>query len=203
MSLFYRLAYRLGITPWEGAAARGSALITELFDREQQGREAPFGKALDLGCGRGAQSVDLARRGWQVTGLDNVPKALKAARERAREASVDVQFIQGDVTDLRASGVGDGYRLFLDIGCFHGLTDEERAAMGREIDAAAAPGASLLLLAWAPGSRAPLPRGASQADIEAAFPGWKVVDVDAPPADALPKPMRKANPLFYRLRKSE
>jgi hypothetical protein len=72
--------------------------------------------------------------------------------------------------------------------------------MGREIDAIAAPGASLLLLAWAPGSRAPLPRGASQADIEAAFPGWKVIDVDAPPADAMPKPMRKVNPLFYRLR---
>jgi SAM-dependent methyltransferase len=202
MSLFYRLAYRLGITPWESAAARGSALIAKLFDREQQGREAPFGRALDLGCGRGLQSIDLAARGWLATGLDNVPKALDAARERARQAGLDVQFIQGDVTALRASGVGDGYRFFLDIGCFHGLNDKERAAMGREVDAAAAPGASLLLLAWAPGNRAPLPRGASQADIEAAFPGWKVLDVDDTPPGALPKPLRGVNPRFYRLKKA-
>jgi hypothetical protein len=105
------------------------------------------------------------------------------------------------VTALRASGVGDGYRLFLDIGCFHGLTDDERTAMGREVDAVAAPDASLLLLAWAPGNRAPLPRGASQADIEAAFRGWEVLDVGEPLSEAMPKPLRNANPRFYRLRK--
>jgi len=105
------------------------------------------------------------------------------------------------VTALRASGVGDGYELILDIGCFHGLNDAERAAMGREVDAVAASEANLLLLAWAPGSRAPLPRGASQADIEAAFPGWKVLDVDSPPLDTLPKPLRSVNPRFYRLRR--
>jgi len=87
MSLFYRLAYRLGITPWEGAAIRGGKVIEQLFDREQQGRDAPFGRALDLGCGGGLQSIELAKRGWQTTGLDNVPKASKLhASEPARRA---------------------------------------------------------------------------------------------------------------------
>lgn len=201
MSLFYRLAYRLGVTPWEDAALQEAAFITELFDREKQGRDRPLGRALDLGCGGGLQAIALARRGWETTGIDNVPKALKTARKRAREADLDIEFIQGDVTALRASGVGGEYKLFLDIGCFHGLNDQERAAMGREVDAVAAVEATLLLLAWAPGSRGPLPRGASQADIETAFPSWQVVDVEAVNPEALPKPLKNADPRFYRLRK--
>ena len=73
--------------------------------------------------------------------------------------------------------------------------------MGREVDTVATPDATLLLLAWAPGSRAPLPRGASQADIEAAFPSWEVLDVGETLSEAMPKPLRNANPRFYRLRK--
>jgi len=137
----------------------------------------------------------------QTTGVDNVPTALEVARQRARDAGLDLRFIQGDATALRASGAGEGFRFFLDIGCFHGLNDSERKAMGREVTAAAAPDATMLLLATAPGSRGPLPRGASQADIETAFPGWKVLDVDAPSPEAVPKPLRSANPRFYRLGK--
>ena len=47
-----------------------------------------------------------------------------------------------------------------------------------------------------------LPRGASRADIEAAYPAWKVIDeealADEPQA---PKYVRKANPRFYRLQR--
>ena len=60
MSLFYRLAYRMGVTPWEHAAEHPAAAdhIAALFDREQEGREPPFGRALDIGCGSGFWSVD-------------------------------------------------------------------------------------------------------------------------------------------------
>ena len=77
MSLFYRIAYRLGFTPWEEATQHGPSaqMIAALFDREQAGREPPYGAALDVGCGGGLWSIDLARRGWDVTGVDIVPKA--------------------------------------------------------------------------------------------------------------------------------
>jgi SAM-dependent methyltransferase len=46
-------------------------------------QDLPPGRALDAGCGEGADSVWLARRGWQVTGIDISPVALARARQQA------------------------------------------------------------------------------------------------------------------------
>ena len=88
MSTAYALAYRLGITPWEGAAAAAAASFGALLDREEAERSRPLGRALDLGCGRGAHTHELARRGWQAVGLDNVPRAIQAATSKAASAVV-------------------------------------------------------------------------------------------------------------------
>jgi SAM-dependent methyltransferase len=176
----YQLAYRIGFHPWEDAeneVAFGEK-IAALFADEESGREAPYGKALDLGTGSGIWGLELARRGWHVTGVDLVEKALRRARERVREAGVEIRLVQGDVTALRESGVGTGYRLLLDTGTFHGLGDGEREAMGREVSAVAAPDATVLLIAW-PKRRRPLIRGVSRTEIESAFPEWTVTDAGA------------------------
>ena len=76
--------------------------------------------------------VKLADRGWQVTGIDLVEKPLERARERVREAGVDMRVVQGDVTDLRGADVGSGLRLILDTGTFHGLDPDQRRAIGHE-----------------------------------------------------------------------
>ena len=75
-------------------------------------------------------------------------------------------------------------------------------ALGREVTAVAAPGATLLLMAWAPGRRGPLWRGASRADIEAAYPDWTVIGEQSFDVTGAPfyRHMRKANPRCYRLR---
>jgi SAM-dependent methyltransferase len=203
MGVFYTLAYWIGFMPWEIAAAREAERIRAMFDREEQGRQPPYGRALDVGCGTGLQAVELARRGWQVTGIELVPKALRAARRRVEQAGVDVRLVRCDVTALRsAEEVGTGFRLVLDFGCFHGLGDAERAAMARELTAVAAPGADLLMIAWAPGRRGPLPRGASGKEIEDAFAEWKVVDEEILPVSALPGPLKNVDPRCYRLRRN-
>jgi SAM-dependent methyltransferase len=203
MSLAYRILYRVGFTPWERMAEPPVAdQAAAAFEREESGREPPYGRALDLGCGRGIWAARLAQRGWEVTGIDNVPRALDAARERAREAGVAVRLVQGDVTALQAAGVGSGFRLFLDFGCFHDeLSDAQREAEGREVTAVAAPEATLLMAAWAPGRRGPLPRGASRSDIESAFPAWKVVDEESLDVSRSPGYVRRAEPRVYRLRR--
>jgi len=204
MSVAYRILYFVGFTPWERmATVAGAERFRALFEREEAGGEPPYGPALDLGCGSGIWAVELARRGWQVTGVDFVPKAVRRARDRARQAGLEVRFVEGDVTKLREAGVGSGFRLLLDFGCFHDeLTDAQRAAEGREATAVAAADATLLLFAIRPGRRGPFPRGASRDDIEAAFPGWKVTDVEV--ADTEPEPIArflKFDERFYRLRR--
>ena len=64
MSLFYRILYQIGFTPWEEGATDGPAAkqIARLFEREERERGQPYGPALDLGCGSGIWSVILARR---------------------------------------------------------------------------------------------------------------------------------------------
>src|SRR4051794_3832628 len=133
----YRLAYAIGFHPWEDLAAHPpfANKLMELVAREEEGREAPYGQALDMGTGSGTWGVRLAERGWEVTGLDIVDKALHRARERADEAGVEMRLVHGDVTALSKADVGTGYRLILDTGTFHGLEESQREAMGREVSA--------------------------------------------------------------------
>lgn len=204
MSIWYRALYRIGLTPWEEDPQGPTAdQIGTLFTREEESRPPPERQALDLGCGSGIWSVMLASRGWQVTGVDIVPQAIRRARARAAGAGVDARFLQGDVTALRTLGIQPGFRFLLDLECFNHLGEEQRAAVGEEVTAVAAPDATMLMLVWAPGRRGPLPPGASRAELEAAFPDWSVTAEDAyANANALPSWVRNAKPRFYRLQRN-
>lgn len=200
----WRFAYTIGFHPWEDAAKDQpfARKITELFEREERGRQPPYGPALDLGTGSGIWGIELARRGWQVTGVDLVEKALRRARKRVEEAGVAMRLVHGDVTALQQAGVGSGYRLVLDTGTFHDLTADQRDAMGRGVTALAAPDATVLLLVW-PRRKRPLIRGADRGDVEAASPGWTITDVE-PSYFRLPKPLQmimKPDEQWYRLRR--
>lgn len=201
----YRLAYAIGFHPWEELAEHPpfADKLLALVAREEEGREAPYGRALDIGTGSGVWGVRLAKRGWEVTGVDSVEKALARARERSEEEGVDVQLVHGDVTRLRETAVGTGFRLLLDTGTFHGLADAQREAMGRELSAVASPDAALILDCFAPRRRGPLPSGASRADVERSFPDWEITDVEV--ADTEPDPIArlfKFDEHFYRLRRA-
>lgn len=205
MNTFYRIAYRIGFHPWEDAEAHPPFVetITRLFEDEERGREPPCGRALDVGTGSGIWGIELAKRGWRVTGVDIVERVLRRARERLERTGVEMELVHGDVTDLRGAGIDDEFALVLDTGTFHGLSREHREAMGREIDAVAAPDATVLLLAWEPKRRGPFPRGVSPDEIEAAFPGWTVTDVGPTNFEA-PEPVERLltpNERWYRLRR--
>jgi SAM-dependent methyltransferase len=199
MSLGYQIAYRIGITPWEKAGEAAAEQFSGLLDREEADRTRPFGRALDLGCGTGSHTIELAERGWTATGIDAVERAISKAGDRA--PSSGATFVVGDVTDLGASGVEGPIDFFLDVGCFHGLDDDQRAAMGRGVTALAGPDATLLLLAFRPSGRPLLPRGAGHADTERAFPDWKVVAEEPADTSGMPGPLKKTAPQWFRLQR--
>jgi SAM-dependent methyltransferase len=54
------------------------------------------GRALDVGCGEGADAIWLARGGWAVTAIDVSDVAVSRAREAAERAGVAVDWVRGD-----------------------------------------------------------------------------------------------------------
>jgi SAM-dependent methyltransferase len=191
MSLVYRAFYRLGLTPWE----RDEPLepLVELVEA------LPPGRALDVGCGTGVDAVHLARHGWQVTGVDDVPLALRRARARATAADVDVRFERLDITSATPAELGGGYRLLVDFGCLHNLGPAARPGVGESLTAAAEPGATLLMMTFATGGPRPGPPGMDAADVKAMFPAWDV-EFSRPAHDVpLTGRMARAEAHYHRL----
>lgn len=198
MSLLYRVMYGLGFKPWEQDGEATLPQLRTLLAAEGSHRKPPYGSALDLGCGTGRWSVELAQQGWEVVGVDVIPKAIRGARERAEAAGVNATFIEGDVTALRYSGVGRGFSFVLDVECFNHLNDAQRVAVGREVDAVTTDDARMLLLVWRRAHRGPMPPGANREHIEHSFPSWRISG-EWPYEGALPRPLRSIQPRWYRL----
>ncbi|MDD9349971.1 class I SAM-dependent methyltransferase [Mumia sp.] len=198
MSRGYQIAYRCGVTPWEAAGDGGADQLAGLLT-EEESRPQPWGCALDVGCGSGSHTIELGRRGWTAVGVDDVQRAID--RARARDGAEHARFVCADVTALADVELPGPVELFVDIGCFHGLGDEARAAYGTAMTAVASPTASFLLLAFAPGRRPLLPRGADERDLARALPAWELTGSCLADVSGMPRPLRSTTPRFYRLRR--
>ena len=164
----YRLMYRLGFTPWD------RILPAELGQMISGPGALPPGRALDLGSGMGTKAVYMATKGWQVTAVEAVPRAIEEARRRAGKAGVRIDFRRGDVTRLEELRLEPGYTLVFDFGCYHGLNGQQRDAYARGVNALAAGGARLLMMAFTK-AVPPVTKGVTEADLAARFgPRWKL-----------------------------
>jgi len=102
-------------------------------------------KILDLCCGHGRHSLELARRGYNVTGYDLSDVLLGYAREKAKKGNLKVEFIEGDVRDLDYNEKFDiVLNLFTSFGYFD---DEENEEILNKINRALVPGGRLLIQA--------------------------------------------------------
>jgi len=200
MGVWYGLAYRVGFAPWERAGLAAGEHFARLLDREERDRSRPLGRALDLGCGRGGHTVELAERGWQATGVDGVARALDVARRRPGADAA--RFVHADVSALTEAGLDGPFDLFLGIGCFHGLSDDHRRRYGEDVSALASPGSTLLMMAFSPGRRVAVPRGVSEESLLAALPGWTLEDTQPADTSGMPGPLRRVAPRWLRLRRT-
>ena len=169
----FRVFYRIGFTPWDGHPIAAS--LRTLIEGTGDSPALAPASALDVGCGTGDTSIYLAQHGWQVTGVDFVPKAVDKARAKAAAAAVSVDVRHGDATRLSSEGLGTGFGLIVDQGCLHGMSDDDRDRYVREVTAVAAPDARLLLVEFPPGGSIGVP-GVDRAEIERRFaPDWTLL----------------------------
>ncbi len=195
MTLAYRIMYRLGVTPWEHSDPP-EPLRTLVEGRPEA---LPPGDMLDIGCGTGGDAIYCARHGWTVTGLDAVPTAVEQARRKAAAAGVNVQFLHADISRISEADIGTGFTLLLDGGCIHGLTPEQRRRTAAAVTAVAKPGATLLMFAFSPGHRGPIPHGVDPAEIPVLFSDWDLAFSRPASEITLRGPVRNARPSWYQL----
>jgi SAM-dependent methyltransferase len=82
----------------------------------------PPRRILDLPCGQGRHAIELARRGYEVTGIDLSPYMLGVARERGESSGVRVRWLTGD---MRESLSGETFDLVLNLFTSFGYFDDE------------------------------------------------------------------------------
>ena len=135
--LFFTIQYWFKNPPWDTGITPPE--VYRFLD------EHPPGRALDLGCGTGTNVITLAEHGWQASGVDFVPRAIRTARRKAHRAGVAdrVEFSAGDV--LSPDSFQGTYDLILDIGCFHGFPGETVDQYARNLTDHLADGGTYLL----------------------------------------------------------
>jgi|SRR5687767_1668519 len=106
----------------------------ELLDFIQHHKPA---RAIDIGCGTGTNVITLAKAGWQVTGVDFAPRAIRLAKQKLRSGRTQADLRVSDATNLR--GVNGPYELALDIGCFHSIEKDGKAKYLKQLDRILAP----------------------------------------------------------------
>ena len=102
------------------------------------------GRVLDIGCGTGDLAVWLAGRGCTVTGVDFLAGPLSAARRKAADRGLAVNFIEMDA--VAVGEIPERFDAVTDCGLFHTFDDTGRAAYVRALSKLLEPGARVFLL---------------------------------------------------------
>lgn len=159
--LFFDWRYLFGRPQWDSGVSP-----PELLDYIEN---HPPGRAIDLGCGTGTNVLTLAKRGWEVTGVDFSPLAIRRARRRIIQSGWNADLRVHDVTDL--SRINQLFDLALDIGCYHSLSPAEQSRYIIEISRLVRPGGTYMLYSFLKGGRSDRPGLADETGLGAQFDG--------------------------------
>ncbi|WP_082686738.1 class I SAM-dependent methyltransferase [Mycobacterium sp. IS-3022] len=144
----------------------------------------PAGRALDAGCGLGADAIWLAQNGWAVTAVDFVDSALQCARDRAEQTGPDVAArIEWRQADLSIWTPPPAAFDLVTTHYLHGVA--QRDLLFRRLAVAVRPGGTLLVVGHHP-SNADISGGTmpdavffTSADVVSVLDeGWELLTVD-------------------------
>ena len=120
MKWIYELMYRYSVIPIPYDIGPRDELVSLV----ENGRVKPC-RAIDLGSGTASNVIYLAQHGFDVTGVDYSTAAIEMGRLRTREAGVEVNFIEDDLTNLQH--VNGPFDLLVDYGCLHSISPKDRS----------------------------------------------------------------------------
>jgi len=129
-------------------------------------------KVLDLCCGQGRHSLELARRGFQVVGVDLSEALLYAARKRAESEGLTVTFLQCDMREIDFKDEFDAViNMFTSFGYLESEAEDEKV-LGKVAQALKSGGKFLLDVV----NRDRLVRDFQGREWHAADEGWLVLE---------------------------
>jgi SAM-dependent methyltransferase len=129
-------------------------------------------KVLDLCCGQGRHSLELARRGFQVVGVDLSEALLYAARKRAESEGLSVTFLHCDMREIDFAGEFDAViNMFTSFGYLESEAEDEKV-LGKVAQALKSGGKFLLDVV----NRDRLVRDFQAREWHAADEGWLVLE---------------------------
>ena len=123
----------------------------------------PAGRAIDLGCGTGTNIITLVQAGWQVTGIDFAPRAIKLARQKLKKAHIRANVLVKDVTRLQE--LNEQFDFAFDLGCFHGIAHAGKAKYLEGLDSILAPAGYWLMYGFLKSNTLDTGSGLSEADL--------------------------------------
>ena len=167
---FFREAYK-GHPPWD--IGRAQPAFVELANEG-----LIKGSVLDVGCGTGEVTLEMAERGHEAWGIDVVASAIDQARAKARLRGLKATFLVGDALEMEH--LNRTFDTVIDCGLFHVFSDPERDVYADQLGRVLKPGGRLHILClsdWEDASWGG-PRRVSQAEIIDTFrDGWRVDDI--------------------------
>jgi SAM-dependent methyltransferase len=89
----------------------------------------PGSSMLDLCCGLGRHTIEFARRGYHLTGVDRTKRYLDRARQRAADADLDIEFVHDDMRTFRRPDAFDGVTNLLTSFGYFDDPDEDRRVL--------------------------------------------------------------------------
>jgi len=107
---------------------------------------ARLAEPLSEGCGSGNATIPAARTGAEVTGLDLVPELLESGRAEAREAGVEIEWVEGDAENLPF----DDGSFDVSMSAIGAMFAPDHKAAAGELARVAKPGGVVANAAWTP-----------------------------------------------------